>query len=469
MSVQPTILLSSFNLYACLPFVELAHETSIQLGPVIFWPASKYREFLPKDRHQTFENYFHSIQQVKAQVPNSQDKWINTVKLEPQGTTCISIMDKISLSQCEHVLIDAVYLLYFTCTFRNLYYGQEVPSFDVFRKMIPASWAFISNQANWEHVYIDESLREETVCIHLADAEITQALGQILLVIYTLSGEPGKTEAYKRLVRSIRYLVDRFFQRFVNLFENGLNFSTELFEPEDIIFLSSSFESLLDINDQQTTADFKHKLRPMINFRYGKPVELFWKWVDNFYEAKRKIIHGGASPDPYFRLNPNFEVSHILLGIKLYIYALYFTLYKYGLVSSVHEDAFTPPDFKWIHREEILLFFWTELNLLQRLSLFLKQTQENSENKDLVADFRLLSHLFVSMYERYHLMPAQPSLKFIPTSLAEIQKIGEDILSDLKSSEQQERLKPLLVAIHPDFITSLEKRLQADLVFENTL
>jgi len=449
-----------FPLYACLPFVELAHETSIELGPVIFWPASKYEIFIDPSMHEMFKKYLESIQQVKARTEEGDQACINTIKLQPQGTTCISIHPKIAIYLREHVMIDAIYLLYFTCTFRNLYYGQEVPSFNVFRKMIPASWEFFSDPSQWEHVYIDETLREETVCIHLIDKEMANALGQALLHIYTQTGEPGKTNAYKRLIRSIRYLVDRFFQRFVNLFENGLNFSESLFEPEDIIFLASSFESLLDINDQQVTADFKHKLRPMINFRYGKPVELFWKWVDDFYETKRKIIHGGSIPDPYFRLNPNFEISHIMLGIKLYIYALYFTLYKYQLIHSTHQDPYTPPDFKWIHREEVLLFFWTEVTILEKIQSLLVQAQESSGKEDLIADFHLLTYLFVSLYERYYLLSNQPDLKFIPTPLVSMQEMGSQILGLIKNEQNYEKLKPLLEKIHPHFVSDLEKRLK---------
>ncbi|MBS4163903.1 hypothetical protein PRO82_001211 [Candidatus Protochlamydia amoebophila] len=62
--------------------------------------------------------------------------------------------------------------------------------------------------------------------------------------------------AYKRLILSIRYFVDCFFQRFVNLFEKEVQFSEYLFEPEDVAFLASSFATLFDLNDQQITAGF---------------------------------------------------------------------------------------------------------------------------------------------------------------------------------------------------------------------
>ncbi|MBS4163902.1 hypothetical protein PRO82_001210 [Candidatus Protochlamydia amoebophila] len=95
--------------------------------------------------------------------------------------------------------------------------------------------------------------------------------------------------------------------------------------------------------------------------------------MDDFYKVKRKIIHGGTTPDPLFKLNPNFEISHISIGIKLFIYSVYYMLYRYKLTHSTHADAYTPPDFKGIHSEEVLLFFWTELSLLNKLNVYTKQ------------------------------------------------------------------------------------------------
>lgn len=448
----------SFNLCACLPFVELTQEASIQLGPVIFWPASKAQEFLP-DHASTFQAYLESIGQIKARSKSEKEDFVHTVRLSPTGMTCASIDSSIPPELYEYVLIDSLYLLYFACTFRNLYYGQEIPSFNAFRKMIPASLDFIHHKHNWEQAYIDETNREETICIHLVDPEICQGLGKALEAIYIPNEQNQELiPVYKRLVRSIRYLVDRFFQRFVNLFDNGLNFSEELFEPEDVIFLASSFETLFDINDKQPAADFKHKLRPLLHLKYGRPVELFWKWVDNFYEVKRQIVHGNMGMDPLFRLNPNFEISHTLLGIKLFIYSIYYTLYKYQLMHSTHEDPYTPPDFKWIHPEEVLLFFWTETNLLRKISSFLSQMAHSPRKEELYADVHLLTNLFVSLYERYYLEHPANGAQFIPTPIGDLEGYGGEILEKLKQVTDIE--DPLLTVVHPQFMRSLEERLQ---------
>lgn len=449
-----------YQIYACLPFVELAQEASIQIGPVRFWPASKYTQYVEEEYHEAFQAYMESIGQIKAQSGGKKTKWINTVKLNLAGTTCLSISNHVPQSQREAVLIDSLYLLYFACIFRDLYYSNEIPSFNAFRKIIPSSLDFIQARQNWENLYINETYREETVCIHLFDQEICKGLGKTLSAIFEERSspiDPTTVHAYKRLIRSIRYLVDRFFQRFVNLVEKGLNFSEELFEPEDVIFLASSFEALFDINDKQVTADFKHKVRPLLHLKFSKPLEIFWKWVDDFYEVRRKIVHGGITPDPLFRINPNFEISHILIGIKLFIYSAYYTLHSHHLLHSTHEDPYTPPDFKWIHPEEILLFFWTEGSLLNKLKVYVKQAEDESKREEVYADIHLLTSLFVSMYERYYSNPHNHEIRFIPTPLADIQHTGEQLLENLNHATDHDRL---MKVIAPRFKQCLKKRLQ---------
>ncbi|WP_042280162.1 hypothetical protein [Candidatus Protochlamydia sp. R18] len=451
----------NYQIYACLPFVELAKETCIQFGAVIFWPASQYSTYLNQTEHLFFHNYIYSIGQIKAKVGNEKVEWINTIKLYPKETTCISISNQIPVSEREAVLVDALYLLYFACTFRDLYYGNEIPSFNAFRKIIPCTLDFIKTKDNWKNLYINESYREETVCIHFLDQDICQGLGKTLLTIYQSAPHENMAtiHAYKRLVRSIRYFVDRFFQRFVNLFEKEVQFSEYLFEPEDVVFLASSFEALFDLNDQQVTADFKHKLRSLLPLKFTKPLELFWKWIDDFYEVKRKIIHGGTTPDPLFKLNPNFEISHISIGIKLFIYSVYYMLYRYQLIHSTHADAYTPPDFKGIHPEEVLLFFWTESSLLNKLNVYTKQFEQRSKEKELQADIHLLTTLFVSMYDRYYLHPHLNKINFIPSSLESILINGQQILDRLEKNRSVKNHQNLLDIVALTFSDRLKKRL----------
>lgn len=455
--------LEPFLVYACLPFVELAHENCIQMGPVLFWPASKYTQFIPEDSHSHFQRYLDSIAQIKTNT-GEPGKLINTVKLSPQATTFISIEANIPDELKDIVLIDSLYLLYFACTFRNLYHSTEIPSFGAFRKMIPASSNFIHYKPSWEHLHIKEIDREQTVCIHLLDQNICKGFGKMLSAIYQPHSQISPHIInYKRTIRSIRYLVDRFFQRFVNLFESDLHLPDLLFEPEDVIFLSSSFESLFDLNDKDPAADFKHKLRPLLHLKYSKPVETFWKWVDDFYEVRRRIVHGGENPNPLFKLNPNFELSHILIGIKLFIYSVYYFLFKFELMHSKSYDLFTPPDFKWIHPEEILLFFWTESSLLRKLSHFVTRiVEEKSHDDELHADVHQLANLFTAMQERYYLNNDLTEIKFIPTPIHEISGHIHHILKSIEKAKQnKEQFQKLFKAFPPHFKKHLQYRLES--------
>ncbi len=454
-----------FHLYACLPFIELAHERMIQFGPVTFWPASKSEEFLTTDLHASFHHYLQVVGQIKAPNGDKEQPLVNTMTLNPKGITCLSIAENIPSEKREFILIDSLYLLYFACIFRNLYYGQEISPFNAFRKMIPASEEFIKNKQNWESLHISETDREETVCLHIVDPDICHGLGKALESIYLPSTLQDQefVQTYKRIVRSIRYLVDRFFQRFINLFDKGLTFPEEIFEPEDVIFLASSFESLFNINNsQETPADFKHKLRPLLHLKYSRPVEIFWKWVDDFYEVKRRIIHGETFLDPLFRLNPNFEVSHILLGIKLFVYSVYYYLFKYQLLESTYVDPYTPPDFKWIHPEEVLLFFWTEPSVLEKISLFIKEARQGPLKEEALADMNLLTTLFVSLYDRYYLseqLTGEGIVRFIPSPLADLKAQGDQILEQIKQMQMADPHCPFLQFIHPYFMSVLEDRL----------
>lgn len=439
-----------YKVHTCLPFVELAQQSDIQMGPIIFWPASRYKEFIDKDSQKDFESYLSSIAKIKAKI-NEKSGFITTMTLPPESTTFISIAK--DCNDQELLLLNSIYLLYFACTFHHIYYNHEVPSFGAFRKFIPASFDFINNKTNWQDLHIEEMNREETVCLHLSDKDISNGFGKMLASIYQDNGviPPERIKDYNRLIQAIRFLVDRFFQRFVNLFEKGLQYPDIIFEPEDVIFLTSSFEALFDINDRQATSDFKHKLRPFLHLKYSKPVELFWKWVDDFYQVKYKIVHGGEIPDPFFRFNPNFEISHILLGIKLFIYSVYYMMFKYHLLESKQIDEYTLPDFKWIHPDEILQFFWTETELLDNLQISLTPLIKGGiEYEELFSDIHLLANLFVSMQEKYYEKKEESKIKFFPSPSEQLNKKAEMILELLELGRKDQKTRDYLNKLLPE-------------------
>lgn len=446
----------SYHLYAILPFIELSHEKPIHLGPVVFWPSSLYETFLPSSEHRSFKSYLKAITQLQIKDELNQVKTAST--LLPKQMTCISLDEKIAAAKKEFLLVDSIYLLYFACTFRDLYYGFKVPSFDGFRKILPASAEFLRDQA-WETLFIEERQREPTISLHLFDETICQAFGKMLTTLYLSSYSAASQSVlnpYQRLIRAIRYIIDRFTQRFINLFDKGLVFSIELFEPEDIIFLAASYESLFDIQEKHPSADFKNKLRPLLHLKYSRPVELFWRWADDFYEARRKIMHGDKLPDPIFRMNPNFEVSHAIIGLKLFIYSVYYMLFKNHLIHSEGFDVFTPPDFKWIHPEELLLLFWTEESLLNKLEMFMRRSKDLTQPTECYADIHFLSNLFIAMQERYVDNKKQKEVKFISTPLKMLKKPIQHILDLINQEDPQ---SPLMRHIPPELPIYLMKRL----------
>ena len=46
------------EIYGCLPFVELASETIIKMGPVSFWPASQLLEQMNLENRSIFKGFY---------------------------------------------------------------------------------------------------------------------------------------------------------------------------------------------------------------------------------------------------------------------------------------------------------------------------------------------------------------------------------------------------------------------------
>lgn len=391
--------LQTHLLHACLPFLELREENTISLGPVIFWSSARYAEFIDPENYDDFNLYIKSIGNIKAHNGNAKDL-MTTVQLQPEIMTCISIDGSIPQNQRDFVLLDSLYLLYFACSFRNLYYMTETPSFNALRKMVPATMDYIKNKNSWIGQFISETQREETLCINIIDPEMCRCLGFALSEAYIIKNDPSNF--HKRLIRSIRYLVDRSFQSFVNLFSRKSTLGGTLFDPEDIVFLTSSFEALFDLKEHYPAADFKHKLRTILNLKDSRTLEFFWHWVDDFYRAKRKIIHCGEYPNTLFTLNPNFEVPHIVIGIRLFIYSVYFSLYEHHLINSENRSNIGPPNFKWIHPEEVTLFFWTESHLLHKIAFYMKELDKHPTHVDLKQNILELCNLYIVMQERFY-------------------------------------------------------------------
>jgi hypothetical protein len=361
------------------------------------------------------------------------------------------------------LIIDAIHLLYFACTFRNLYFNDEIPPFRPFTKIIPVDAAILSDKKTWNQTFIAENKREETVCIHLVDQEICHALGVALDQSVIKTDDPVRQEQLKRLVRSIRYFGDRFFDKFVNLLDIGFKFPSHLFEPEDILFIASSFDTLLDVTEKYPSSDFKEKVRPMLHLKYNEPIEIFWKWVDQFYQTRRQLVHTGDLPDETFLWNPSYRVSFVYMGIKLYIYVVYYTLFKLKLLPSDTPTFYNPPTFKWIHPEEVLLFFWSEEGLLNKLSVLFLQLEFSPNQLEVQSEIVLFANMYCAALREYALHEKKyvdRAVQFIP---APLDKITSPITTILENAVREIKIdgktESMVAYLPPDFLKLIHKRL----------
>lgn len=371
--------------YAYLPFVKLAADQSIALGPVTFSP----------------EN----------------------------NITAISISLNVPPEKKESLFIDSLYLFYFAATFKELYHNTDIPHFKTFTKVLMAN-----NRDK------DPSSSQPSIVIDQLDSAIINALGKALNEIYTQK-EPNPQ--ILRLVRSIRFFVDSFLENFENLSE-GTPLSHWFYDPEDTVFLSASFESLLDINEVHPVQDFKQKLRPMLHLNFSKPVEIFWKWVDGFYEIKKKIVKNGESPDQVFAENPNFRIPYLYLGVKLFIYTIYNQLHKHKLLDGNND----------LDSTEVLLFLWPEENLLRKISLLMMEFEKSAHQEENAKELNTLSSLFAAINKHYFLNPQKhPHIQYIPCDKSILERYAQPIIN---YSQENAALHSLL---NPDFLPLLKNRI----------
>jgi hypothetical protein len=399
----------------------------------------------------------------------------------PSSMTCISIADSIPAESKEGVLIDALYLLYFVVAFREVYYDQEIPSIEPYTKYILAENGLVLDKTH------------PVTCIHRVSS-LCDGLG------LALEKSPTDPNA-RRMIRSVRYFVDQFFKKFVNLSaENG----GKNYLPENLLSLATSLEGLFDISEKTGYNELRQKLRLMLHLNFSTPLEILWKWVDEFYELKEKIIRGKETSEVLFQANPNFIVSHLYLGVKLYIYSVYFHLFKYQLkqirdmkgaksetqlqnlfrfipqgIPSIgvgkeikvslpekiqelkkleHAEEkgwILQPEFSGIHPDEFLMYFWTQTSILRKLASFLKQSKDNLQQQDLKSDLKFLSHLYVSILKKGAQIDAwrRPDLAtFIPADNEELSSVIQEILSVSQGKESflfEEFIPSLKSEYHP--------------------
>lgn len=383
----------SYDIAAYLPYIEFDFTEPIVMGPVLLLPASE-KEINAPDVHKDL--------------------------IKPRTATLL-ISSTVPKEKRSALLIDAIYLLYFATVFDELYLNHAYLPFNPFTYVIPAE--------RQEKVMVKRII-DNTYTVSGLSPEVCQGLGLALQTMYyPHSVHDEEFREVSRIIRAIRFFVDRFFDKFHNVLNDNIPLTEQLFEPENIVFLATSFETLFNLSSQYPQADFKQKLRPLLHLKYSKPIDLFWKWSDGFYILKHNIVHSGEAPDESFRINENFILPYSFFGIKLFIYSVYYQLLKNNLLSSTDKEHYYPPNFKWLVPEEILIYLWPEKDLLMQIALLSQEVTAHPQDEELAADLSFLSRVYAFLFNRY-LMSSLPieHVAFFPAKPAVLEASIHQIL-----------------------------------------
>lgn len=251
---------------------------------------------------------------------------------------------------------DAIYIFYFTLNAQRIYFDQPPLPLKPFVQISRIPLA-VENKCTADALALDKGLLE--------------AFGKILLHSGCM---PNHTET-GHMVQSIRFFVERYFPKFEELSEVKPELSRNALQ--DIILLGLSFEVLFQLNPSNPIPDLRQKLRPLLHLKFSRPVELLWKWVEQFYITKENAKLGKNIDSLIFNENPNLTVPLVTIGEKLFIYSIYELLFHQNLISGLAGSPSTPDDFLIIHPSRVLLYLWPEENILRKLSLCLTQIQAN--------------------------------------------------------------------------------------------
>lgn len=146
---------------------------------------------------------------------------------------------------------------------------------------------------------------------------------------------------------------------------------------KSLLLIGSGFEVLFSLNPAFPAADLRQRLRPLLHLKFSHPVELLWKWVDQFYDLRKAALIGEPYIDKPFKENPDIASSLYHIAKKVLIYAIYDTLFTKHLLEGSSGTPSTPDDFYFIHPEKVLVYFWTKETLNKKITVL--KLQANSE------------------------------------------------------------------------------------------
>ncbi len=367
--------------YLCLPYLILKEPKPLGLGPIRFYPSSHFDHGIDEDAREEMRKYLNHSPDAN------------------RGTS-VCVDPDIPKECVADLIVDAVYLLYFSSTYKDLYHNAKPPELGSLTQYVPTSPEKTKDPANIQSLKALQLPLRERMEISLTESAMSEALGQLLSSSYQELGPCNPCES-RRIIRSIRYFIHCFHDKFRNLLGSGSDVVDELFEPEDFLFLMTAFETLFDLDRDHPVSDLKQKLRPVIHLKFGRPMETIWKWVDGFFKIKGEIVHQGTFPDAIFRDNQSFEIPYLTFAMKLFIYSVYHRLYHMELLPGTAGESFMPLAFEGIEREEVITFLWPEAELLKKISILLMGLTHGKVNTESLLDVSMLALIYQNTL-KYH-------------------------------------------------------------------
>ena len=233
-------------------------------------------------------------------------------------------------------ILDALHLLYFATNAHKAYYDLPVdPLLNYFE-----------NRGNPPTVFSIEKI----------DSTVFNAFSQLLVMTQNLE---KRAEAL-RIVQAIKCLNES-----IALIEKGT--TNECWHA--YLLISKGFEVLFSLNPSFPAPDLRQHMRPILHLKFSQPVELLWKWVDQFYKSAFAALSGDQMEDPLYLENPNVKAPLLLIAEKLLIFSIHATLFEKNLLIGASGTSSTPDDFKYIHPERVLVYFWTAETIEKKIAL----------------------------------------------------------------------------------------------------
>lgn len=241
----------------------------------------------------------------------------------------------------KQLVQEALHLLYFSLNGYKIYYSQQAEPLSLYFEKNP-KYPCQANPINFALNKIDHAL--------------FQASAGLLRL--RVQGENEKKIWALKVIQAIKCINE-------SKSDNEESLHQEIWR--DYLIISAGFEVLFSLNPAFPNSDLRQYLRPLLDLKYSHPVELMWKWVDQFFAIRHTTLNGQHSSTPFFIDNPNVKTPLLLVGEKLLIFAIYKILL-----------AKTP---SFINPDRVLVYFWAKEALEKKITI-LKLEQSSHDDLD---------------------------------------------------------------------------------------